>query len=65
MTITPTTVDIACQDGMDAATNGAKLKTNPHPSGSAEWWGWNDGYKASKKITADLERQRQREARKQ
>lgn len=55
--------DAAYSVGMDAASNGAKLKTNPHDGGSAEWWGWNEGYKASKKIAADAERQRQREAR--
>jgi hypothetical protein len=46
--------------GMDAATNGAKMKTNPHPGGSLEWWSWHEGYKASKKIEADLQRQKAR-----
>jgi hypothetical protein len=44
--------------GMNAASNGEKMKANPHPGGSVEWWEWHVGYKDSKKLEADLMRDR-------
>jgi hypothetical protein len=43
--------------GYACASVGGKLKSNPNPGGSPEWWAWHKGYKAAKRIEASMKRQ--------
>ena len=48
------------EKGAAHARAGGKMKANPHPGGSLEWWSWHDGYKLAKSAEAASQRREQR-----
>jgi hypothetical protein len=55
-------VEDAFKVGSAHAEAGGKMKHNPHAGDSLEWWGWHEGYKATKKLQEDAKRRAARSA---